>query len=151
MKTIFAFAAIAAAVSFSLPATAADGLNAIKSQYSAKETMDRLEKIVTQKGMNVFARIDHASGAATIGKTMRPTEVLIFGSPKGGTPLMECAQTAAIDLPMKALVWTDASGQVWLGHNDPAYIAQRHDAGKCPVIEGLTTTLRALASETVAQ
>ena len=82
-------------------AMAADGLVAVKSPYSAKETMDRLEGIVKQRGLNVFARIDHAAGAAKIGKILRPTEVLIFGNPQGGTPFMECAQSVGIDLPHK--------------------------------------------------
>ena len=81
-------------------AWAADGLVSVKSPHTAKETMNRLESVVTAAGMNIFARVDHAAGAATIGKQLRPTELLIFGNPKGGTPLMECAQTAGIDLPL---------------------------------------------------
>jgi len=95
-------------------ASAADGLISVKSPYGAKETMDRLEGIVKQRGLNVFARIDYAAGAAKIGKNLRPTEVLIFGNPQGGTPFMECAQSVGIDLPLKALVWQDADNQVWL-------------------------------------
>ena len=76
--------------------------------------------------MTIFARIDHAAGAAKVGKKQRSTEVLIFGNPQGGTPFMECNQTVGIDLPLKALVWEDASGQVWLGYNDPAFLVQRH-------------------------
>lgn len=102
---------------------AADGFVAVKSALTAKETMSRFEEIAKQRGLNIFARIDHAGGAAKIGKALRPTEVLIFGNPQGGTPLMECAQTAGIDLPLKALVWEDAQGQVWIGYNDPAYLA----------------------------
>ena len=81
----------------------------------------------------IFARIDHAAGAQKIGKTLRPTELLIFGNPQGGTPLMECAQSAGIDLPLKALAWEDAAGQVWLGYNDPHYLVARHDATTCGV------------------
>lgn len=102
-------------ISISSLAQAADGLIAVKSPRNAKETMNRFEELAKQKGLNVFARIDHAAGAAKIGKTLRPTEVLIFGNPQGGTPFMECAQSVGIDLPLKALVWEDASGQVWLG------------------------------------
>jgi uncharacterized protein (DUF302 family) len=136
--------------SFSMLAQAADGLIALKSPHSAKQTMDRFETLVKQKGLNVFARIDHAAGAAKIGKTLRPTAVLIFGNPKGGTPFMACAQTVGIDLPLKALVWQDASGQVWLGYNDPVYIAQRHGAVKCPVVGVLSKALSGLATKTVA-
>jgi len=114
-------------------AGAAEGLIAVKSPYSAKDTMDRFEAVVKERGLNVFARIDHAAGAAKIGKALRPTEVIIFGNPQGGTPFMECAQTAGIDLPLKALVWEDASSQVWLGYNDPAFLARRHEVAGCPV------------------
>ncbi len=96
-------------------AQAADGLISIKSAVSVKETIDRLETSAKGKGLIIFARIDHAAGAQKISKTLRPTELLIFGNPQGGTPLMECAQTAGIDLPLKALAWEDAGGQVWLG------------------------------------
>ena len=90
---------------------AAEGLIAVKSPYSPKETMDRLEIVLKEKGMTLFARIDHAAGAAKVGKQLRPTEVLIFGNPQGGTPFMECDQTVGIDLPLKALVWEDGSGR----------------------------------------
>lgn len=104
------------------PAWAADGLIAVKSPRQPKETMDRLEAVLKEKGMTIFARIDHAAGAAKIGSKLRPTEVLIFGNPQGGTPFMECSQTVGIDLPLKALVWQDADGQAWLGYNDPVYV-----------------------------
>jgi len=138
-------------VSLASLAGAADGLLAVRSPHSAKETMNRLEAIVKQRGLNVFARIDHAAGASKVGKTLRPTEVLIFGNPQGGTPFMECAQTAGIDLPLKALVWEDASSQVWLGYNDPAYLAQRHGAGQCPVVENLRKALAGIAEAAVAR
>ena len=132
-------------------ALAADGLIVMKSPNSAEETMNRLEEIVKQRGLTVFARIDHAAGASKIGRSLRPTELLIFGNPKGGTPLMECAQTAGIDLPLKALVWEDASKQVWLGYNDPAYLAKRHTAADCPVVEKLRKALAGIAGETVGR
>ena len=131
-------------------AQAADGLVAVKSPYSAKVTMDRFELIVKEKGLNVFARIDHAAGAAKVGKALRPTEVLIFGNPQGGTPFMECAQSVGIDLPLKALVWQDASSQVWLGYNDPMYLAQRHGVADCPVAENLGKALAGFAAAAVA-
>ncbi|MBX9612723.1 MAG: DUF302 domain-containing protein [Burkholderiales bacterium] len=132
-------------------AGAADGLIAVKSPHSAKVTMDKFEEIVKQRGLNVFARVDHAAGAAKIGKTLRPTEVLIFGNPQGGTPFMECAQSVGIDLPLKALVWEDASAQVWLGYNDPAFLAQRHGVPQCPVAENLRKALAGLADAAVAR
>lgn len=110
---------------------AADGLVTVPSPHDARTTMNRFESVVKEKGMNIFARIDHAAGAAKVGKTLRPTEVLIFGNPQGGTPLMLCGQSAGIDLPLKALVWQDEAGKVWLGYNDPAYLATRHRLGGC--------------------
>ena len=131
-------------------AHAADGLVAVKSPYTAAVTMTRFEDAAKPRGLTIFARIDHAAGAAKIGKTLRPTEVLIFGNPQGGTPLMECAQTAGIDLPLKALVWQDAAAQVWMGYNDPAYLAQRHGAPQCAVAENLREALSGLAEAAVA-
>jgi uncharacterized protein (DUF302 family) len=105
---------------------ATDGLTTIASGHGPKATMDRLEAEVKAKGMTVFARIDHAAGAEAVGLPLRPTEVLIFGNARGGTPLMQSVQTIGIDLPMKALVWQDAVGNTWLSYNDPAWLAQRH-------------------------
>lgn len=133
------------------PVAAADGLIAVKSAHAPRTTMDRLENLLKEKGLNIFARIDHAAGAAKIGKTLRPTEVLIFGNPQGGTPFMECSQTVGIDLPLKALVWEDASGQVWLGYNDPSFLAARHGAAKCSAVEGLKKALAGFASEAAAR
>ena len=148
MRTSRSIVAVATLVLAGL-ASAADGLVAVKSPYAAKDTMARLEDAVKQRGLNVFARIDHAAGAAKIGKTLRPTELLIFGNPQGGTPFMECEQTVGIDLPLKALVWEDASAQVWVGYNDPAYLAQRHGAPACPAVETLRKALGALVEATV--
>jgi uncharacterized protein (DUF302 family) len=103
-----------------------NGLTTVPSLHSAKDTMDRLEAEVKAKGMTVFARIDHAAGAKEAGMQLRPTELLIFGNAKGGTPLMQALQTTGIDLPLKALVWEDPGGKVWLSYNEPAWIAQRH-------------------------
>jgi len=133
-----------------LLASAADGLVVIRSPHSARETMNRLEAIVKDKGLNVFARIDHAAGAAKVGKTLRPTELLIFGNPQGGTPFMECAQTVGIDLPLKALVWEDASAQVWLGYNDAGFIARRHEVSACAAAASLARAVAAMADAAVA-
>ncbi len=108
---------------------ATDGLITLPSGFGAKETADRLAAEITTRGLRVFARIDHAAGAATVGMTLRPTEVLIFGNPRGGTPLMQAGQTIGIDLPMKALVFEDAAGKVWLSYNDPQWLAERHGLG----------------------
>ncbi len=108
---------------------AAQGLTTIRSSFGPQDTMNRLETAVKAKGMTVFARIDHAAGATAVGLSLRPIEVLIFGNAKGGTPLMQSVQTIGIDLPLKALVWQDASSDTWLSYNDPAWLAQRHGLG----------------------
>ena len=149
VKAVLASALIALVGLASNATHAADGLIALKSPHSAKDTMTRLEDTVKQRGLNVFARIDHTAGAAKIGKTLRPTEVLIFGNPQGGTPLMECEQSMGIDLPLKALVWEDASGQVWLGYNDPAYLAQRHGAPSCAAVENVRKALAGVAQAVI--
>jgi uncharacterized protein (DUF302 family) len=128
----------------------ADGLVSVASPHTAQVTMTKLEGVVKERGLTVFARIDHAAGAVKIGKTLRPTELLIFGNPQGGTPLMECAQTAGIDLPLKALVWTDEAGKVMLSYNDPAYLGKRHGAASCPAVENLKKALSGIAQATVA-
>jgi uncharacterized protein (DUF302 family) len=120
---------------------AADGLITMRSNYGPKETMDRLEAEVKAKGLTVFARIDHAAGAAEVGLSLRPTEILIFGNAKGGTPLMQSMQTIGIDLPLKALVWQDGSGKTWLSYNDPGWLAKRHGLG-----HEVNTTVSALAA-----
>ena len=127
----------------------ADGLVTVKSPHNVKVSMDRLEAAAKGKGLNVFLRVDHAAGAQKIGKNLRPTELLVFGNPQGGTPLMECAQTAGIDLPLKALSWQDAAGQVWLGYNDPQFLAARHAAGNCAVVPNLRKVLDGIAAEVV--
>lgn len=134
----------------SLPAFAADGLVALKSAHGAKETMDRLESAVKQRGLHVFARIDHAAGAAKVGKQLRATELLIFGNPQGGTPLMECAQTLGIDLPLKLLAWRDASGVVWLGYTEPRALVDRHRGGECqPAVDNVTRALEGLVADAI--
>jgi len=103
-----------------------EGLTTIASNFGPKETMDRLETEIRTKGMEVFARIDHAAGAAEVGLNLRPTELIIFGNARGGTPLMQSAQTIGIDLPLKALVWQDAANKTWLSYNGRGWIARRH-------------------------
>jgi uncharacterized protein (DUF302 family) len=147
LKTLLTAAVLCAAATL---ASAADGLVTVKSPHSAAETMSRLETAVKARGLNVFARVDHAAGAQSIGKALRPTAVLIFGNPEGGTPFMECAQSVGIDLPLKALVWDDAAGQTWVGYNDPAWLAQRHGAASCPVVGNLSKALAGLSAVAVA-
>jgi len=131
-------------------AQAADGLISVKSPHSVAATADRLADVVQTRGLKLFARIDHAAGAASINASLRPTQVLIFGNPQGGTPFMACQQSVGIDLPLKALVWQDAAGQVWLGYNDPAWLAARHGARDCPVVPNLGKALAGLAAAATA-
>jgi len=133
-------------------AMATDGLITLASNHGPSETMSRLEAAVNAKGMAVFARIDHAAGAASIGTLLRPTQVLIFGNPKGGTPLMESTQTIGIDLPLRALVWQDASGKTWLSYNDPAWLAKRHalDRHLAASVDALSAALAAVAKTATA-
>jgi uncharacterized protein (DUF302 family) len=102
------------------------GLVRVPSHYSVEETVQRLQSTFAAKGLQVFALVDHSGEAAKVGLKMRPTKLLIFGSPKAGTALMVAAPSLAIDLPMKALVTEDETGKVWLTYNDPEYLEERH-------------------------
>lgn len=117
-----------------------NGLIHLASRHSVEETVSRLEAVLAQKGVSIFASIDHSGEAARVGLEMRPTKLLIFGSPKAGTPLMRAAPTIAIDLPLKALIWEDAEGRVWLTYNDPQYLQRRHNvpAELLPNIAGVS-------------
>ncbi len=122
------------------------GVTSIQSSFGPKETMDRLEAEIRAHGMKVFARIDHATGAAEAGLKLRPTELIIFGNARGGTPLMQSVQTVGIDLPLKALVWEDASGTTWLSYNEPSWIAQRHNIPNAePTVSKMTAALSAMS------
>lgn len=110
---------------------AQSGLIAIQSSYDASTTAERLINALQEKGMTIFARIDHSQGAANVGIKLHPTEVIIFGNPKVGSPLMLCNQSVAIDLPQKALVYEEANGEVWLTYNDPKYLVERHSISGC--------------------
>jgi uncharacterized protein (DUF302 family) len=123
----------------------ADGLTTIPSTHPVKATIDRLEAGVKAKGMTVFARIDHAKGARDVGLDLRPTELLIFGNARAGTPLMQAQPTSGVDLPLKALAWEDAAGKVWLAYNDPDWIAARHGvAAGGPVTKAMAEALAAV-------
>ncbi|MEH6530736.1 MAG: DUF302 domain-containing protein [Photobacterium frigidiphilum] len=123
-------------------ASASNGLISVKSAHNVKVTADRLEQILNDKGMTVFVRIDHSAGAKHVGEVLRPTELIIFGNPKVGTPLMQCSQSVAIDLPQKALISQDEKGQVWLTYNSPDYLVKRHNIKGCnDVITKIETAL----------
>ena len=147
LLTLFASALLVISAS----AFCAEGMVTMKSPYDARQTMDRLETVVKQRGLTVFARIDHAAGASKVGATLRPTEVLIFGNPQGGTPFMACAQSVGVDLPLKALVWEDESSQVWLGYNDPVYLAKRHEVAGCAVAGKLRNALESISEAAISK
>ncbi len=128
MVRLLALALVLACAALAAPAQAGpDGLIMKRSQHSVGETLDRLETALKAKGLTIFARVDHAAGAAKADLDLPPTQLLIFGNPRLGTPLMQSNRTVAIDLPQKALAFEDAEGQVWLAYNDPEHLAARHD------------------------
>jgi uncharacterized protein (DUF302 family) len=128
------------------------GFIVVESHHPPKESMDRLAAAAARNGMTILARIDHAAAAAAVGMELRPTEVLIFGNPKGGTPVMQQTQTAAIDLPLKALVWQDAAGKTSIGYNDPLWIGQRHgvDSHTETLLRGMLNTLATIVESASA-
>ena len=126
------------------------GLTTIQSSFGPRKTIDRLEAEIRAKGLNVFARIDHAEGAAEAGLELRPTNLIIFGNARGGTALMQASQTSGIDLPLKILVWQDVANKTWLSCNEPSWIAQRHGvAGAESTIDKIADLLSAIAREAV--
>ena len=128
-----------------------DGLRTLASGLGPKDTMDWLEAGVRARGMTVFARIDHASGAAQVKLPLRPTELLIFGSPLAGTHLMEAHQTIGLDLPLKALVWEDDSGCTWLSYDAPRWLVARHGDPEpmAPILRQMESVLEALSNAAV--
>ena len=151
IRTLAALSAAAALAGCATPGPADNGMVAVKSPHSAADTLSRLEAQVRQRNLAVVARVDHAAGAQRVAQTLRPTEVMIFGNPQAGTPLMQCAQGVGIDLPMKALVWVDAQQQVWLAYNDPVWLVRRHGGADCPAAENVRKALAAIAEATVAK
>ena len=141
MKSLVLAVVIIAIATFSF---AADGAVTVQSSHDASVTADRLENLLQKKGMTIFNRIDHAAGAKGVGIDLRPTILLVFGNPKVGSPLMQCSQTAAIDLPQKALIWEDGDGKTFVSYNDPAYVKKRHGVKGCE--EVLAKITKALAN-----
>ncbi|HUV22497.1 MAG TPA: DUF302 domain-containing protein [Gammaproteobacteria bacterium] len=136
---------------FTASVAAGEGMISVKSAHSVNDTADRLESILGAKGMTVFARIDHAAGAQKAGKTLLPTELLVFGNPKVGTPLMLCSRSIAIDLPQKALIWQDAAGDTWISYNDPQFLKLRHNTQGCDaVLQKVATALGNFANKAAA-
>lgn len=129
-----------------------NGLISMQSNHSVKQTADRFESIAKDKGLTVFIRIDHQQNAMNADLTLKPTEVIIFGNPKAGTPLMNCAPSVAIDLPQKVLISEDAAGKVALTYNDPSYLKARHNIKGCDkVISNISMLLNNLAAAATAK
>lgn len=130
----------------------ADGLITLASNFPVEETIDRLAEAASKAGLLIFARVDHAKGAVDVGLLLRPTQLLLVGRARGGTPLMQENQTAGIDLPLKALAWMDENGQTWLSYNDPAWIAMRHGLGAASAgaVQAMRGGLAKLASAATA-
>ncbi len=140
MKKIILTALLA--LCLTVPAAASDGVITIQSFYNAKETADRMVSILKDKGMTVFNRIHHSKAAAKVGIKLGYTELIIFGNPKVGSPLMQCERLVAIDLPQKAVIWQDENGLVWVSYNDPGYLVKRHQIDGCTeVIEKVKNAL----------
>lgn len=130
-------------------AMAVEGMLSVESHFDSKQTLERLETEVKAKGLTVFARIDHAAGAAAVGMPLRPTTVLIFGNAKGGTPLMQTSQLVGIELPLKVLVWEDAAGKTWLSYVDPTAMARRYSLSPetATAVGNLAGALKALTAK----
>ena len=136
----------------SVPATAGSGIITVQSSYSVQTTLDRLTKILESKGLTIFTRVDHGAGAKKAGIEMAPTQLLIFGNPKLGTPLMKSNRKIGLDLPQKALAWQDDDGKVWVSYNDPAYLKNRHGiSDRDPVFMKITGALKKLIGKAVSK
>lgn len=144
MRTTIKTLALALVLGSPLAAQADNGLISVKSAFDVNTTADRLEQALEAKGMTLFTRVRHSDAAEKVGIDLRPTQLLIFGNPKVGSPLIACAQSVAIDLPQKALISEDENHQVWLTYNDPRYLAQRHGISGCE--ENLGKVEKALAN-----
>ncbi|MEW6590944.1 MAG: DUF302 domain-containing protein [Pseudomonadota bacterium] len=134
------------------PAFAQDGMVALPSAHSTAASLDRLETIAKTRDLKIFARIDHAGGARSVGQTLRPTELMIFGHPKAGTPLLQCAQGYGLELPLRVLAWEDAQGKSWLGYKDPASYAISPASPECEAaFKRVMGTLDTLVREAARQ
>ena len=135
-----------------IPVAATEGVVTIPSTFSVEETADRMENVLNKKGMTIFNRIKHSEGAAKISIELRKTELILFGNPKVGSPLMKCQQSVAIDLPQKALIWEDADAKVWISYNDPGYLQKRHSIAGCEeVISKIKKALAGIAKSAAGE
>lgn len=139
------FAALIISLSFTIQA--AEKFTVKKSDFSVSETLDRLETVLKKKGITIFVRVDHAAGAEKVGLKMSDTQLLIFGNPKMGTPLMNEQRLMGLDLPMKALAWKDDNNQVWLAYTNPSELQQRHIIKNQAIINKMTKALDGLTNK----
>ena len=134
------------------PVIAAEGLINVKSELSVQETTGRLEKILQDKGMTIFKSLSHSDGAKNVGIELRETQLIIFGNPKVGSPLLQCQQSVAIDLPQKMIIWKDDQSRVWVSYNDPRYLEKRHLITGCEdVLVKIEKALSGFASYAATQ
>ncbi len=144
MKTLIP--SILVVLVMTISAHAAEGMVDVKSSFGIKETGDRLESVLKERGMTIFNRVKHSEAAIKVGVELRETELIIFGNPKAGSPLMKCQQSVAIDLPQKALIWKDSEGNIWISYNDPRYLEKRHNVPGCEeVISKIEKALAGIA------
>lgn len=144
MKTLIP--AILVVLIMTVSTYAAEGMVDVKSSFGVKEAGDRLESALEKKGLTIFKRVKHSEAAKKVGVELRETELIIFGNPKVGSPLMKCEQSVAIDLPQKALIWKDSEGNTWISYNDPRYLEKRHNISNCEeVISKIEKALAAVA------
>jgi len=148
-QSLLAGAALALGMSISplLAAPAVEGLISVPSAGTVASTAGELERLVKARGLNVFSVVDHAAGAVSVGMTLRPATLVIFGNPKGGTPLMQCEPSLGLELPLKMLVREDGEGKVWIEYNDLRWMVARYHAEDCPAVAGVEKLLRTLAAE----
>ncbi len=139
-------------VCLAVPVLAAEGVITLPSSHTVEETGRRLERILHEKGMTVFNHIKHSKAAAGVGIELQHTELILFGNPKVGSPLMKCQQSVAIDLPQKALIWEDDNGRVWISYNDPRYLEKRHNISGCEeVIAKIEKALAGITGSAAAE
>ena len=136
---------------FTVSAHAGNGLVSVPSNHDVQTTVDKLVTALKAKGLTVFAQVNHSAGAEKAGMNLAPTQLVIFGNPKVGTPLMKCSRTVGIDLPQKALIWQDPAGKVWLTYNDPAYLSERHGLGECAKVIAKVTGILAKFAKVATQ
>ncbi len=156
MKRVLFYLASFVALTLSLALTQAemprvDGLISVASPYGVTETIDRVAQVAEAKGFTLVARVDHAAAASKVDMTLAPTELLIFGNPKGGTPLMQCQQVLGLELPLKVLAWEQASGEVLLSYNNPQFLATRYGASCDDVVTNISNALQGIVQEALAQ